>query len=97
MPASDVSSWAKKSTKPSYTKSEVGLGNVGNFLAVSTEASQGLSETQKTNARSNIGAGTSSFSGSYNDLIDKPTIPSVGNAEVEIQKNGTKVGSFTTN
>ena len=30
MPASDVSSWAKASTKPSYTKAEVGLGNVDN-------------------------------------------------------------------
>ena len=30
MPASDVYSWAKASSKPSYTKSEVGLGNVDN-------------------------------------------------------------------
>lgn len=30
LPASDVSSWAKASTKPSYTKSEVGLGSVDN-------------------------------------------------------------------
>ena len=30
-PASDVYSWAKASTKPSYTNSEVGLGNVGNY------------------------------------------------------------------
>jgi len=30
MPASDVPAWAKASTKPSYTKSEVGLGNVDN-------------------------------------------------------------------
>lgn len=29
-PASDVSAWAKASTKPSYTKAEVGLGNVDN-------------------------------------------------------------------
>lgn len=29
-PASDVYEWAKASTKPSYTKSEVGLGNVPN-------------------------------------------------------------------
>lgn len=29
-PASDVSAWAKSSTKPSYTKSEIGLGNVDN-------------------------------------------------------------------
>lgn len=40
---------------------------------------------------------TVATSGSYNDLADKPTIPSVGNAEIEIQKNGTKVDSFTTN
>lgn len=30
MPASDVYAWAKASSKPSYTKSEVGLGNVDN-------------------------------------------------------------------
>lgn len=43
------------------TKSDVGLGNVGNFKAVSTEASQGLSSTEQSNARTNIGAGTSSL------------------------------------
>lgn len=58
MPASDVSAWAKAATKPTYTKAEVGLGNVGNFKAVSTVASQGLTDTEKTNARTNIGAGT---------------------------------------
>ena len=30
LPASDVSAWAKASSKPSYTKSEIGLGNVTN-------------------------------------------------------------------
>lgn len=64
---------------------------------------------------------TVATSGSYNDLINKPTIPAaqvnsdwnatsgvaqilnkptiptVGNAEIEIQKNGTKVDSFTAN
>lgn len=30
LPASDVSAWAKQKTKPTYTKSEVGLGNVDN-------------------------------------------------------------------
>lgn len=30
LPASDVSAWAKESTKPTYTKAEVGLGNVDN-------------------------------------------------------------------
>lgn len=33
---------------------------------------QDLTSAQKTQARQNIGAGTSSFSGSYNDLQDKP-------------------------
>lgn len=39
-------------------------------------ASQGLNTTQQANARTNIGAGTSNFSGNYNDLTNKPTIPS---------------------
>ena len=40
------------------TKAQIGLENVGNFLAVSTAANQGLTDTQKSNARANIGAGT---------------------------------------
>lgn len=35
---------------------------------------QTLTEEQKTQARTNIGAGTSSFSGSFNDLTDKPVV-----------------------
>ena len=62
MPASDVSSWAKQETKPTYTANEIGLGNVGNFKAVSTVANQGLSDTEKINARANIGA---QVTGSY--------------------------------
>ncbi len=56
LPASDVSSWAKAPSKPSYTASEVGLGNVGNFKAVATVANQGLSDAEKTNSRNNIDA-----------------------------------------
>ena len=37
---------------------------------------QSLSDAQKTQARINIGAGTSSFDGNYNSLSGKPTIPS---------------------
>lgn len=57
------------------TKTDLGLGNVGNFKAVSTVANQGLTSSEKSAARANIGAGTSSFSGNYNDLTNKPTIP----------------------
>ena len=36
---------------------------------------QSLSDTQKQQVRNNIGAGTSSFDGDYNNLTNKPTIP----------------------
>lgn len=38
-------------------------------------SAQELTDSQKQIARSNIGAGTSSFSGKYNDLTGRPTIP----------------------
>lgn len=40
---------------------------------------------------------TVATSGSYNDLSNKPTIPSVGNGTLTIQKNGTSAGTFTAN
>ena len=64
--------------------------------AVLTSA-QTLTDAQKSQARSNIGAGTSSFSGSYNDLKNKPTIPTVNNGTLTIQKNGADVQTFTAN
>ena len=42
--------------------------------AVKTTA-QTLTDAQKQQARENIGAGTSSFDGDYNNLTNKPTIP----------------------
>ena len=40
---------------------------------------------------------TVATSGSYNDLSNKPTIPTVNNATLTIQKNGTAVQTFTAN
>ena len=37
------------------------------------------------------------WTGSYNDLMDRPTIPVVKNGILEIQKNGTLVASFGAN
>lgn len=37
------------------------------------------------------------ISGSYNDLSNKPTIPSVGNGTITIKQAGAVKGSFTTN
>jgi hypothetical protein len=52
LPASDVYSWAKASSKPAY---------------------------------------------SWNEITNKPTIPTVGNATITIKQNNTTIGSFTTN
>lgn len=40
---------------------------------------------------------TVATSGSYTDLSDKPTIPTVNNATLTIQKNGANVQTFTAN
>ena len=40
---------------------------------------------------------TVATSGSYNDLTNKPTIPTVNNGTLTIQKNGTNVATFTAN
>ena len=40
---------------------------------------------------------TVATTGSYNDLLNKPTIPTVNNSTITIQKNGSTVNSFTLN
>ena len=94
---SDVVTVDTLKTDLNLSKSDVGLDNVGNFKAVSTEANQGLSTTEQENARANIGAGTSSFTGSYDDLTNKPTIPTVNDAKFSIKGDGTEVASTTAN
>lgn len=37
------------------------------------------------------------FTGSYNDLSNKPTIPTVNNATLTIKQDGTSVGTFSAN
>lgn len=47
LPASDVYSWAKQPSKPTYTKVEIGLGNVNNIAITQEQVSQ--IDTNKTN------------------------------------------------
>ena len=49
-------------------------------------ANGGTGATTAEEARTNLGAGTSDFSGDYNDLSNKPAIPSV---PISIQNGGT--------
>lgn len=59
------------------------------------------SNTWHTHTKSDVtdfpALSTVATSGSYNDLSNKPTIPTVNNATLTIQKNGTSVGTFTAN
>lgn len=65
------------------------LGNDPNF------ATTMATELGKKANTANLAAVATS--GSYNDLSDRPTIPSVGNGTLTIQKNGTSAGTFTAN
>lgn len=50
MPASDVAAWAKAATKPTYTKSEVGLGNVDNTADANKSVKYATSAGSATSA-----------------------------------------------
>ena len=147
-------SWAKQSTKPSYTASEVGAlpdttviptkvsqlnndsgftTNTGTITGItmngSSKGTSGvvdlgtvITEHQDISGKANTAdLATVATSGSYNDLsnkptipaaqvqsdwnatsgmgviLNKPTIPTVNNATLTIQKNGTTVNTFTAN
>lgn len=62
-------------------------GGGGSANAVQYVA-QTLTDEQKAQARENIGAGTSSFSGSYNDLTSKPTIPTQVTIDSTLKQSG---------
>lgn len=51
------------------------LALMGGSVTVHYTEDTGKTAEQKAQARANIGAGTSNFSGNYNDLENKPTIP----------------------
>lgn len=110
MPASDVSAWAKAATKPSYSKAEVGLGNVDN--TADSAKSVKYATSAGSVAWSNVSGRPSSMpasdvyawakasskpSYSWSEISDRPSIPSVGNGTVTITQNGATKGSFTLN
>lgn len=51
----------------------------------------------ETETPSEITLAAVATSGDYNDLSNKPTIPTVNNATLTIQKNGSNVATFTAN
>lgn len=100
--ASDVGALPSTTT---YVSSVDGASGAVTTNAVKTTA-QTLTDAQKTQARTNIGAGTSSFSGNYNDLTNKPSIPSktseidndsgyITSAGAPVQSVNSKTGAVT--
>ena len=71
------------------TKSDVGLGNVGNFKAVSTVASQGLTDTEKSNARTNISAAASTHTHTKSQITDFPTSLTANGGNADTVNNHT--------
>ena len=73
-----VPAWAKAANKPTYTASEVGA--LPSTTVIPTTLA-GLAEDSThrvvTDAEKTAWNAKSNFSGSYNDLTNKPTIPSV--------------------
>lgn len=58
---------------------------------------QGLTPAEQKQGRDNLGLADIAASGSYNDLTDKPVIPTVNNATLTIKKNGSTVATFSAN
>nr|DAL72997.1 MAG TPA: receptor binding complex [Caudoviricetes sp.] len=60
MPASDVSAWAKAATKPSYSKAEVGLGNVNNTADANKSVKYATSAGNASTATTVVNGGAAS-------------------------------------
>lgn len=71
-----------------------------NYTTIEKTKLEGLSNYDDTSIKNTLNTKadkTELFSGSYNDLTNKPTIPTVNNATLTIQKNGTNVATFSAN
>lgn len=77
------------------TLTDIDVATTGAVSATDT-ITDGIGKLQATKANT-ADLATVATSGSYNDLSDKPTIPTVNNATLTIQKNGTTVQTFTAN
>ena len=96
----EANKYAKKTDIPTVPTNVGAFTNDKGYLTSYTEtdpkfmasAAAGIKVSDITNWNNK-----SNFSGNYNDLTGKPTIPTVNNATLTIQKNGTTVKTFTAN
>lgn len=96
-PVAESGSYEDLSDTPSIPTKVSELINDAGYLTTHQDIS-GKSNVGHTHSASEVsGLATVATSGSYTDLSNKPTIPTVNNATLTIQKNGTNVATFTAN
>lgn len=79
-----VPTWAKAEKKPTYTASEVGaLPDTTTIPAALADLTEDSTHMVVTDAEKTAWNAKSNFSGSYNDLTNKPTIPSIAGLATE--------------
>ena len=66
-------------------------------LNTSNTAAQTVSSSEAIAGSGTINLHKVAKTGSYNDLNNKPTIPTVNNGQLTVQKNGTTVATFAAN
>ena len=83
-----VPAWAKEATKPTYTATEVGaLPNTTIIPTTLASLADDATHRVVTDAEKSTWNAKSNFSGSYNDLTNKPTIPSIDGLATETYVN----------
>ena len=105
-----VPAWAKEANKPMYNYSEIvntptiptvptnvsAFTNDAGYITANDVPEQVNADWNATSGEAEILNKPTLFSGSYNDLTDKPTIPEeANNATLTIQRNESLVGTFT--
>ena len=93
IPAAQVQSdWSQAdNTQPDFIK------NKPTIPTALADLSEDTTHRVVTDTEKSTWNGKSDFSGSYNDLTDKPTIPTVNDGTLTIQQNGTTLGTFSAN
>lgn len=97
MPASDVHTWAKASTKPAYTLDEVTDGTTRKWANKQDALTAQTAYTSKGSA-TKVPQITTNALGQVTGITEVTiSQPTVNNKKLTIQKNGTTVASFTAN
>lgn len=77
-----------------FTDSDIQQGTAGTLNTTNTSAQ---TPSASESLSGNVNLHKVSKTGSYDDLLNKPTIPIVNDAVLTIQKNGTTVDTFSAN